>query len=788
MRAQIRRRLADRIVSCQRFGPTGAASRFFEVTLPPMAEDRERGGGSSHGAAEPASLIGPTTEAEFVRAYVDQALQQGRAAAEIQDGQMPETKHPSEVSPWLELTRWAQYLRGQDLAAVAQLGSPPEPSTEPLLVAIATSVARLVDRAYGSIRDFRINEFDQVQINCFLRKPGVWNRPIQIQLRPSTYRQYCQVWQRLICFAYRSSRPGQTVQLRHCLTTAQMTALDTIEEYANQCLGLESEWGALGGATNRGTDTPGDKHPTRANPPDSTPSHPAYQQLDQACLTLSIALLDHTLKGDLYESTLVGFLAVLGVDAEKKTFRDPYYYTTYLSGLVKIAQMLVAEQAVQMADQGHVTHPADALEEMRERFLMFGVRAPFGWIARLRAYGKRIQNTTTSLGYISWSDDEQTLSYRDLQFSMDGFQQFIRTEVTLAQAELEQLFLLHPEDRREDVVPQLVLHSLQDDPTNYRRGWSFLQDRRNREALTTTTPRGERDLGGGERWLLNRVLSHAWLREEFVEARMVGPDQKVLWHKEVVEEYLQQGEKFLQRLLLLVHLTSGQPARATELLSLRHSNTVYGRHRNIFIEHGLVSTVTTYHKGYSVSNSTKIIHRYLPKVVSELVVYYLWLILPFRQSLEQLVYGHKESPSPFLWPAGDGCWDSVQLRKVLEREAKMHLHTKMNILSYRHAAIAISRVHLKCKGFKRDYGTDESTFDEQASHGAWMAGTVYARGLQEAPGHIEARRQRYRAISREWHQFLGFEVYRGVQKRRACDDLENGQQKRPYIVVEMGID
>jgi hypothetical protein len=33
--------------------------------------------------------------------------------------------------------------------------------------------------------------------------------------------------------------------------------------------------------------------------------------------------------------------------------------------------------------------------------------------------------------------------------------------------------------------------------------------------------------------------------------------------------------------------------------------------------------VTTYHKGYSISNTTKIIHHYLPKAISKLVVYYL---------------------------------------------------------------------------------------------------------------------------------------------------------------------
>ncbi|KAF7139720.1 hypothetical protein CNMCM5793_007558 [Aspergillus hiratsukae] len=102
----------------------------------------------------------------------------------------------------------------------------------------------------------------------------------------------------------------------------------------------------------------------------------------------------------------------------------------------------------------------------------------------------------------------------------------------------------------------------------------------------------------------------------------------------------------------------------------------------------------------------------------------------------------------------------------------------------------ISRVHLKCGGFKRDYGTDDAAFDEQASHSSWLAGTVYARGLQEAPGHVEARRQRYRAISREWHAFLGFETYLGPRKRSWEEgEVRPGQKRqRQYVMVEMDFD
>jgi hypothetical protein len=75
-------------------------------------------------------------------------------------------------------------------------------------------------------------------------------------------------------------------------------------------------------------------------------------------------------------------------------------------------------------------------------------------------------------------------------------------------------------------------------------------------------------------------------------------------------------------MLVLMHITGGQPARETELLTIRHSNTVKGVHRNVFIENGLVVLVTRYHKGYTMNGDVKIIHRYLSRAVGELWVWY----------------------------------------------------------------------------------------------------------------------------------------------------------------------
>lgn len=43
----------------------------------------------------------------------------------------------------------------------------------------------------------------------------------------------------------------------------------------------------------------------------------------------------------------------------------------------------------------------------------------------------------------------------------------------------------------------------------------------------------------------------------------------------------------------------------------------------------MVVLVTVYHKGFYASNNAKIIHRYVPREIGELIIYYLWLVWPF---------------------------------------------------------------------------------------------------------------------------------------------------------------
>lgn len=81
-----------------------------------------------------------------------------------------------------------------------------------------------------------------------------------------------------------------------------------------------------------------------------------YRKLDEAYLLLCIALLDHPLHGYIYDSIITGFLAVLGINKEG-SFHHPSTYTTHLSAIIKMAQLLLVERAVLAVERAKVAYP-----------------------------------------------------------------------------------------------------------------------------------------------------------------------------------------------------------------------------------------------------------------------------------------------------------------------------------------------------------------------------------------------------------------------------------------------
>ncbi|KAL6351681.1 hypothetical protein LRP88_15036 [Fusarium phalaenopsidis] len=187
--------------------------------------------------------------------------------------------------------------------------------------------------------------------------------------------------------------------------------------------------------------------------------------------------------------------------------------------------------------------------------------------------------------------------------------------------------------------------------------------------------------------------------------------------------------------------------------------------------------VTGIHKGFSRSERLKVIHRFLPQEVSTLLVYYLWLILPFWEAMQaNFDRSSQGSFSPFLWKTsgldgdegsskkvealGDnpqlqqlqaelgfysprnspfgalrgsqadsprlhiglaaGSWNSARLSRVLKRWGKLAGIESLTISSWRHIAIALGRRYIRDAAITSqglysevDHGDSESSSDEE---------------------------------------------------------------------------
>lgn len=205
---------------------------------------------------------------------------------------------------------------------VAALVRQPDAATEPVLLAIYNSLERVVEDAYQSVCNNSINVFDQVRINSFLQRPSATDRPLLVKLQKSTWRYYTRIWKALLCFVYQTAQPNWKVLLRHQLTSRQTASLYKVVARGEELAQLSLCNEAFGEETTSAIEQ-------------------SCDALDTDCLELCVSLLDHDLKGDLFESAIIGFLAAIAINPKKGILKEAYHFTPTLSSFIKIAQMLV---------------------------------------------------------------------------------------------------------------------------------------------------------------------------------------------------------------------------------------------------------------------------------------------------------------------------------------------------------------------------------------------------------------------------------------------------------------
>ena len=806
LRVERRVQEATRGVHCQRFFSSRHGSQYFEVR---QSVESQTGG------PQPISTDGEALWAELRKRITTKwAEVEKKARTTIQEGER------DEVNPWLERTQWQPYLVGLErselLECVEEPDSDPRKEKEPVEAAIWEAMDGLARFSQASVVD-RIGVFVRMEA-IRTEKHQTRYQPLQPYMDEKSIGDHARPWKQILMFFARTQREHEWESPKYRFTRRQREAWEALVEQAKRYVDGEEDEGDEEGGDGEGSEEEGSNDGDDGNNDNDYNDDEGYgdgtdgdegateeerkperlSKIQKACLDFCIELLNQSISRREYDSALVCALAVLGV--KEDGWKGPEQYPPVLSAVIKLARFMVVQQALEWSepfeedefhgdsayesDGGSDSGSADGstgssrprkrgclqfVERMMDRFMVRGSHGPMQWMLDLRTYGLKIHYNTTSRGHVEWKGYDELL-YKDVQFNMAQFRSMVHGLVAESRRLLVEDVLLfdgkHPHE-----VPEIPWQSLRDNPTDERPGWNFLQDHRTRLPVD------------GRMWLFDRVGRDATIRGRFLKS-----DTESGINRRGIESYMARVAEFREKLLVLMHITAGQPGRGPEILSIRHSNTVRGGHRNIFIEDGMVVFVTRYHKGYSLSGDIKIIHRYLPREVGELVVWYLWLALPFQQRMEAMVW-KKDAVSAHMWPTdvSGKRWTSERMRKVLKRESRAGLGQELTVQSYRDVAIGISRKFMRRPtAFHTDDGNDESKewdeddvaaaiADEQAGHTSHIAGMIYARAIMEQAGAVADKRQRFRASSVDWHRFLCF---------RSAVEGQTGSRKRKRAPFE----
>lgn len=214
---------------------------------------------------------------------------------------------------------------------------------------------------------------------------------------------------------------------------------------------------------------------------------------------------------------------------------------------------------------------------------------------------------------IVWSSDNtyQSLAIDGTPVTIGMLSKLIHSLSALADHTLNELLLGAP-------LPGLDENGCMRD-TDYKDllsrtedGYSYINDPSNRA------------LAQNAEYISNHIFSNDDLYEKYFTTDDEIPNEVAF------SEWLTKAGLLVELLLLLCHLSSGQPTRGTELLASTIANNGFGGIRSVYWVHKTVCLVQYYNKS-SKKYGDKFIARFLPKPIGHLLTAYLTIIRPMER-------------------------------------------------------------------------------------------------------------------------------------------------------------
>lgn len=682
-------------VCCQQFGRVGAFQRLFEVGRVPADQGTD------------------SVQSSIVRAFTVAGASMKKM--EKDQSAMVTPLSIRTTQSWVRRAGWGKHLKGFDRSWLASRLLKPGPK-ERGLKKVCLAMECMVWKAHQACHADVVGSASMNYINR--REVGAETNesPISAFQLPSTMRQYVRTVNQVLCYVWR------THALREASTADVDAGADAQEKEDARDVGitgkrpsyrLSAEQKRRIAAVIAVTDDVGTRSDDEGD--DSSESEGSTDDeesldgrgardelLEDKVLELFLSLLDHEITAGDYQSGFLSAMAVIGIDVDL-AWKSPLGYTREMSGIITVTRMLVLHHAtrtrakaierlmderalsLEEAEMEALTH-FDVTQSAVHKFMTLisygGKPTPFDWMLRLRTYGQAIRSNTKAEGGIQWEGER--VIWGNTRFTMSALRSMVHGLVeSVRNRMLTKLLLLEVDEQGGQVLegttplPSIPWSALVDNEANREPGWSFLKDPAN-------------SFGGlcGATWLSKRITSDQRLREEFVnvpETRVsIAGGGAVVWDDGRAAVYGRSMRTVRRDLAVLVQFTGGGPGRASELTQIRHKNSVEGELRGIIIEDGLVVVVSRQDKTTIRTGKDKVIHRYLPREVGELMLYYLWLALPFWEKLRYAATGGEGEHwnSSFIWePKPDEQWEDPRVTRRRQKQEKRRRTIKEGVIT-----------------------------------------------------------------------------------------------------------
>jgi hypothetical protein len=200
-----------------------------------------------------------------------------------------------------------------------------------------------------------------------------------------------------------------------------------------------------------------------------------------------LVVMHDTSRISLYESPMMHYLAVQGVDTQREVLQSAFYYTTILAGMLWINRLIMLEVAVPLEawpvlglkSKAEVESVQDRIHELRKKHLCEGSFSPTASILSQLAMGKKFNKTHQSQPNIHWSSDEQTVYYQGRGVAMGKIKSMCHILIQELQEALQELTF--------GTVPSIDLGGIVDSmawsAAFRRQNYSFIEHVANREQV-----------------------------------------------------------------------------------------------------------------------------------------------------------------------------------------------------------------------------------------------------------------------------------------------------------------